>query len=137
VELNYIDIELLERIVKYRETMGDVSETALVQLGFTRADIVNLYDQAWGFVRKPSKNEKPDQFKPKPKVNKQKRYISPEEKNKMFSQLCSVGVTPICALEIIDIVQDNTQNKQQRIQALEGLSKSIQDKVLKICVPYF
>ena len=140
LELDYIDIELLERIVKYREIIGEVSEKALVQLGFTRTDIVNLYEQAYGFVKKSEqvRETKVEQTpkKAKPKSNP-RRFLSMDDKNTIFAQLCSIGITPICALEIIDIIQDNNQNKRQRILAIKGLNKSLQEKVLKICAPYF
>ena len=141
LELDYIDIELLERIVKYREIVGDVSEKALVQLGFTRTDIVNIYDQAYGFIKKSDKQPKNFQqtkktASPKKAQFKPKRFLSLDDKNKIFAQLCGVGVTPVCALEIIDALQD-AQNKKQRILDIKGLSKSLQDKVLKICAPYF
>jgi len=84
-----------ERIIRYREQIGPVSEKALAQLGLNAREIVNFQKYVFGFAQ--------DKRESHEKVSTQKKP-SPVKKNKnLFMSLVEeVGLSPTQALELCE-----------------------------------
>ena len=103
-----------ERIIRYREQIGPVSEKALAQLGLTAREIVTLQRYVFGLAPDKKENQK--------KVSTPKK-TTPVKKNKnLFMSLVEeIGLSPTQAMELCEAA-----NKGGR----EGFRKKLQSMPL-------
>jgi len=109
-----IDSVHAERIIRYREQIGPVSEKALAQLGLNAREIVNLQKYVFGLAE--DKREKAE------KISTPKKSV-PAKKNKNLFMLLveEVGLSPVQAMELCEAA-----NKGGR----EGFRKKLQSMPL-------
>lgn len=122
-----------ERIYKYRQLIGPVSEKSLYQIGMNSADINELHEYAHGFAREEKNDDGGDN-----RGNKGKKYAQKglyhEERRRMFVQLIDAGISPLVSLKITERAKEGGLVAVSRYLNEAGeLNDGDKEKVRKIC----
>ena len=119
-----------ERIIRYRQQIGPVSEKALAQLGLTAREIVSLQRYVFGLAQDNQEISK----KPSPS-----RKPSPAKKNKnLFMSLVEeAGLSPIQAMELCEAANKGGRAAfRQKLQSM-SLNAAVKKEAEVICARYW
>jgi hypothetical protein len=128
--------EIPERIIKYREIIGPVTEKGLVQIGITENELKDLKKYISGISNEPELkvlSEKHKVVADKHK-NKQKKGYDIDTRKSLFQKLLENDVSAEIALKIAELAK--TSGKNEIILSINGLSDINDEKkkaIIKIC----
>ncbi len=114
-----ISPELAERIVIYRESIGPVTEKALVQLGLTEGELRDLRNRITGLEKTKS-----DWRKKKFQKRKGRRILAAD----LFNRLVGAGVQPADALKVVRAMPGG----DVRV-ILESYPDAVREEAVRLC----
>ncbi|HEY1406269.1 MAG TPA: hypothetical protein VF857_06655 [Spirochaetota bacterium] len=121
-----------ERIVRYRDLIGPVTEKVLYQLGLSKGEVDELESHSTGIADDESV-EKEEKKKYIPTVRNYKPSHKAQVKS-LFIRLVEGGISPVAALKIADAVGGKNGTEAARIiDTIESISKNEKDKAKALC----
>jgi hypothetical protein len=131
-----VNEDYAERIYKYRQLIGPVSEKSLYQIGMNSADIKELHEYAHGFAREEKRDNAGDNHGKKGKRQEQKGLYH-EERRRMFVLLVDAGIRPLASLKITEQAKEGGLVAVDRYLREAGeLDDGDKEKVRKICASF-
>ncbi len=131
-ESNLFSSEIAERIIKYRNTMGPLSEKSLVQIGIERKELGNIREYISGLARDADYSGEKKSADTGAKFYRYKKTgYDIDTRKLLFRKLLENGINAATALEITELAKDN--NKERLISKIEG-SIGIDEQKKKIII---
>jgi hypothetical protein len=129
--------EIAERIMKYRDTIGPISEKGLIQIGITKKELENIREYISGLV------EESESITEKKSINataktyraKIKAGYDIDTRKLLFQRLLENGINAGTALKITEQAKFN--NKDELINKIKKLPDIDEDKkkiIIKTCI---
>ncbi len=128
--------EIAERIIKYRDIIGPVTEKSLVQIGITEKELNELRENIRGLAVESATSDKPKIYKTYNNINKNKPKTGYDidTRKSLFQKLLENDVNAGTALKIAE--QAKNSSKDELIRQIKELSNIDEEKkkiIIKLC----
>jgi hypothetical protein len=119
-----LDVVFAERIMKYRQTIGPLSRTGLLQTGMTESQIDALLLHATGLA--------PEVLPARPDYGAREKFEKAQKE--LFKKLIGLGLPPASALECAELaLRGDRKTLDERLKSLPGMNTQKMKKVLELC----
>jgi len=124
---------LAERIIKYRNAIGPVSEKSLIQIGFTGKDVVILKKYVTGFIEDPgTKIRNGVTIARRRGISRKYRLLN--KRRELFRRLIESGIKASTAFTICEsLAGAGKRDVLNKINALPDISKNEKERIIRIC----
>lgn len=124
---------LAERIVRYRNAIGPLSEKSLIQIGFTGKDVVILKKYVTGFIEDPGKKVRNGvTIARQRKISRRSRLL--RKRRELFKRLIKSGIKASTAFKICEsLASTGKRDIINKINALPDISHNEKKRIIRIC----
>jgi hypothetical protein len=139
IESKLFSQEIAERIIKYRDTIGPISEKGLIQIGISRQELEKIQEYISGLADETIVNNETEPTKTGAKIYKArlKTGYDVDTRKLLFQKLLENGINAGTALKISD--QAKSSSKDGLIRKIKESADIDEEKkkiIIKTCIDF-
>jgi hypothetical protein len=137
MESNLFPNEITERIMKYRDTIGPISEKGIIQIGITKKELESIREYISGLAGESESITEKKSANTVPKTNKVKIKIGYDidTRKLLFQRLLENGINAGIALKIAEQAKHSTKDELiNKIKELPDIEEDKKKIIIKTCL---
>lgn len=136
LDSNIFPKEIAHRIIKYRDSIGLISEKSLIQIGVNEKELKGLREFILGLAEEQSLTNEPETRRPSMRINKNKTKpgYDIDTRKLLFRKLLDNGINATTSLRIAEQAKNYTKNELIiLVKESSDIDEEKKKIIIKIC----